>query len=57
MNFLPPSRSRPFGASFLWGRIARWHDIAQGIERDDQQVDYLVVVIRCWREGQVNGRS
>ena len=33
------------------------HNLAPRNELDDQQVDYLVVGIRCWREGQVKVRS
>ena len=35
------------------GCLAKWHGIAKGDDLDDHQVDYLVNVIRYWREGQV----
>ena len=51
-ELIPASRCHPFGRGFLLGCIARWHDIPQGNELDDQQVDYFVVVIDAGEKGR-----
>jgi hypothetical protein len=37
--------------------LAKWHGIPQGLQLSPEQREYILLVIRCWLEGQSPGAA